>query len=223
MTTQHVTPAVRVTAERLGVDLAQVQGTGSGGRITVDDVRAASPQRRAARDALVDQARATRTSGRLSGVQMRVKDNHLGVDAQVDATSRNPLLNALQKSRPDVARAALKIAPAPTLFAAGDLPPFTASGVPPTQLLNLPWHLRHVAAQESDRSALSRMFEQYIPVTEGTASYAALSHGAAPGNVDYQDRFRSWVTDGYVRTQEDRPRSDTPAPGSGLPTYGLRK
>ena len=33
------TDAARHVAEELGVDLAEVQGTGSGGQITVDDVR----------------------------------------------------------------------------------------------------------------------------------------------------------------------------------------
>lgn len=218
--TTHVTPAVRVTAERLGVDLARVQGTGTAGRITVNDVRAASPQRRAAQDALGERARATRTSaGRPSGVQVLVQNDHLGMEVNVDATSRNPLLDALRKSRPDVARAALKVAPAPTLFAAGDLPPFTAAGIPPTRLLDLPWQLRHTAAQESDTSALSRLFEEFVPVTEGMASYAALSHGSARGNVDYEDRFKYWVAEGFVNVALDTPSS--PAPGSGLPTYGL--
>ena len=36
------TPAAERTAEELGVDLSQVRGTGSGGRITVNDVRSAA-------------------------------------------------------------------------------------------------------------------------------------------------------------------------------------
>jgi pyruvate dehydrogenase E2 component (dihydrolipoyllysine-residue acetyltransferase) len=35
----QATPAAERTAEELGVDLSQVSGTGSGGRITVRDVR----------------------------------------------------------------------------------------------------------------------------------------------------------------------------------------
>ncbi len=38
----RATPAALRTAEELGVDLLQVEGTGSGGRITVKDVRSAA-------------------------------------------------------------------------------------------------------------------------------------------------------------------------------------
>ena len=38
----QATPAAERTAEELGVDLSRVEGTGSGGRITVKDVRNAA-------------------------------------------------------------------------------------------------------------------------------------------------------------------------------------
>ncbi len=41
----RATPAALRTAEELGVDLLQVEGTGSGGRITVKDVRSAAEKR----------------------------------------------------------------------------------------------------------------------------------------------------------------------------------
>ncbi len=41
----QATPAAWRTAEELGVDLSRVQGTGSGGRITVKDVRSAAERR----------------------------------------------------------------------------------------------------------------------------------------------------------------------------------
>jgi pyruvate/2-oxoglutarate dehydrogenase complex dihydrolipoamide acyltransferase (E2) component len=41
----QATPAAQRTAEELGVDLSQVEGTGSGGRITVKDVRSAAVKR----------------------------------------------------------------------------------------------------------------------------------------------------------------------------------
>ena len=40
----QVTPAAERKAEELGVDLSQIEGTGSGGRITVKDVREAVKQ-----------------------------------------------------------------------------------------------------------------------------------------------------------------------------------
>lgn len=41
----RATPAALRTAQELGVDLSQVEGTGSGGRITVKDVRSAAEKR----------------------------------------------------------------------------------------------------------------------------------------------------------------------------------
>jgi pyruvate/2-oxoglutarate dehydrogenase complex dihydrolipoamide acyltransferase (E2) component len=41
----QATPAAERRAEELGVDLSQVRGTGSGGRITVKDVRSAAKDR----------------------------------------------------------------------------------------------------------------------------------------------------------------------------------
>ena len=40
----QATPAAERKAEDLGVDLSQIEGTGSGGRITVKDVREAAKQ-----------------------------------------------------------------------------------------------------------------------------------------------------------------------------------
>jgi pyruvate/2-oxoglutarate dehydrogenase complex dihydrolipoamide acyltransferase (E2) component len=40
----HATPAAERKAEALGVDLSKIEGTGSGGRITVKDVTAAAKQ-----------------------------------------------------------------------------------------------------------------------------------------------------------------------------------
>jgi pyruvate/2-oxoglutarate dehydrogenase complex dihydrolipoamide acyltransferase (E2) component len=40
----HATPAAERKAEDLGVDLSQIEGTGSGGRITVKDVTEAAKQ-----------------------------------------------------------------------------------------------------------------------------------------------------------------------------------
>jgi pyruvate/2-oxoglutarate dehydrogenase complex dihydrolipoamide acyltransferase (E2) component len=45
----HVTPLVRRIASDLGVDLGAVEGTGPGGRITEDDVKAAAPPRQGER------------------------------------------------------------------------------------------------------------------------------------------------------------------------------
>ncbi len=41
----RATPAALRTAQELGVDLSQVEGTGSGGRITAKDVRSAAEKR----------------------------------------------------------------------------------------------------------------------------------------------------------------------------------
>lgn len=43
---QEVTPAAERRAQELGVDLSRVEGTGSGGRITVKDVQRSAAHRR---------------------------------------------------------------------------------------------------------------------------------------------------------------------------------
>lgn len=68
LTTSGFTPAVRTVAASLGVDLTRVTGTGVGGRVTVNDVRAAAdpafPARVAAAQRVEDDFRLSTDPGR---------------------------------------------------------------------------------------------------------------------------------------------------------------
>jgi hypothetical protein len=107
----------------------------------------------------------------------------------VDAMARNPLVDQVRAS----ARAERVAAPGgstPTLFASGDLPAFTASGIPPSALLEVPWQARHAMA------AASTSAEAYAIQAECSGSdaeqTAQMLYGDHPGNGDYADRVERW-------------------------------
>ena len=80
--------------------------------------------------------------------------------------------------------------PAPTLFATGDLPPFTTSGVDPSILEGLPYHWRHAAAYESDRSVVLDWLEQVAQDRDAFGRAGGRQH---PGLLEYQVRMERWV------------------------------
>jgi hypothetical protein len=174
--TTYATPAVRAAAQRLAVDLSSVTGTGSGGRITVQDVRNAAPRRTFA-------AASSPASG-------------------LPEYAENPLLDAYSKSHPQIVAEALTGGPAPTLFEAGNLPSFTASGNDPQALTRLPWQARHAAAK-ADQAGWAAIFEKYA--NNGSDDDARLKagraaqpqqyggYGDAPGNSAYAARMNSWL------------------------------
>lgn len=80
----------------------------------------------------------------------------------------------------------------PTLFAAGDLPQFTASGNDPTALLQLPACVRH-AAVKADAVEWARLFNNYATGSPDDDLAAQLDPAAQDvGNLEYEDRFRAW-------------------------------
>ena len=121
--------------------------------------------------------------------------------------ARNPLLVQAQAEQPEFVRLARTVGPAPTLFADGDLPPFTASGVAVETLMRVPWFLRHTYA----RLPLDEAFEfdqLYVPWTpEAAALYDSeakgeeLAEGQA-ANSDYVWRFRRWLAAAPAPTQK---------------------
>ena len=56
-----------------------------------------------------------------------------------DAYRANPLIDDIKRSRPALYAVASAEAAPPTLFASGDLPVYTASGVEPAALAKIPW------------------------------------------------------------------------------------
>jgi hypothetical protein len=114
--------------------------------------------------------------------------------------ARNPALAELQ-ARGEY-RAALAVNPSPpTLFASGDLPPFTASGLDPAILANVPWYSRHALAAEGDRGKALDMYER---LTGPEAVVAAADYQNHQGNSEYQSRVLGWAMAGADRLEEQQ-------------------
>lgn len=213
--TVNATPAVKVTAKRLGVDLAKVTGSGAGGRIKVDDVRAAAPARpkpstddavfaslfggapsRRVAAAVAAGARATERPSRFVG--------QVQVQVTVDEYGSNPLLDDVRQALPAIYATETREGQAPSLFETGDLPLFTTSGIEPSLLSRLPWPARHPAAR-AERAMVSQIFESYATAgsVEDAADKAAmawLDFGGDSGNRDYYDRVTRWASGVGART-----------------------
>lgn len=104
---------------------------------------------------------------------------------------RNPIVEYFRTTKPDLYTVAAADGPAPTLFADGDLPRFTASGVPPADLLRLPWNARQPAAR-ADSSQVYGIFQEFVNDPDGADS----EFGGDPGNRDYEQRVSNWLA-GY--------------------------
>lgn len=173
MPARTYTPLVTAAARRYGVELDSLAGTGPGGRVSIKDVKAAAaanaPHLRAVPppDAAEPAPKGT-------------------------AWGRNPLLDEARSKDPDKTMRAFRTAgPAPTLFPTGDLPPFTASGIDPKALLQVPWLARHPIAAEPSQAAAYRMVDFYASEDGEIASKVDFT--GHPGNVDYRERMRAWV------------------------------
>jgi hypothetical protein len=101
--------------------------------------------------------------------------------------ARNPLVDEARRTR---SQASLQAASdAPTLFHSGDLPPFTASGIDPDNLLRVPWQARHAIASAATTAQAFELLERYAddPVA------AAFEQGGSLANADYQKRVNEWA------------------------------
>ncbi|MFI6513583.1 E3 binding domain-containing protein [Streptosporangium sp. NPDC050855] len=159
-------------ARLLNVDMATVQGTGPNGQIVYEDIIRA----RAARPADLKAANTPKAPAK-----RRLP--------RVDA-SRNPLVAAAQANGGGAYLDAHATMP-PTLFTAGDLPPFTSSGIDPSALLSVPWYARHAVAGETDRGKAAELLEAYSGPDGEIAAQAdgVMSHA---GNYDYRLRVDEW-------------------------------
>jgi hypothetical protein len=112
-----------------------------------------------------------------------------GLPLRVDTYGPNPYVADLSGTHPGVFTAASQRQSAPTLFAGGDLPPFTASGLKPEVLVDLPFTMRHAAASERDTTKLLDWVERAVAERE-QMKYGVLDH---PGLAAYRDRVNIWV------------------------------
>lgn len=223
-------PEVIAYAQKVNLDLAEVSGSGSDGRITRDDaVRAHWERMRPvmAQNAGLDASASWSEIKGAIDAKLRTRAIRAGLDpsaslpeikaremelaeqqractsgagspvtalaARVAGKGPDYALNPLVDNGRVTASAGvgrpLSMA-APTLFAAGDLPLFTASGIPPEALLEVPWQARHAMA------AAPTAAEAYAIQSEcrgaDAAATAAMLYGNHPGNDDYRDRVDQW-------------------------------
>ncbi|SDO18973.1 hypothetical protein SAMN04515671_0086 [Nakamurella panacisegetis] len=110
-----------------------------------------------------------------------------GGEVVVDPWSINLVADDFAASNPWTSAQALAEAPAPKMFSGGtaDTPPFTASGIDPQFLLQMPAYTRHALAAEPERAAVALAFEQ-----DSTNPYALYSH---QGLTDAIARIRTWA------------------------------
>lgn len=123
----------------------------------------------------------------------------------------NPLLDDLRRTQPQLADGALYVGGvAPTLFATGDLPPFTASGLDVGLLRKVAWRARPALAV-MDSSVAVTAFNLWAVDVESAMSwqhpYGRNAAFKVPADVlakaedilaSYEQRFREWRQAGYA-------------------------
>lgn len=105
----------------------------------------------------------------------------------IDPWAPNALADDLAQSNPWAYAQALVDGPVPRMFANGtsDLPAFTASGIDPKLLLQVPAATRHALAAEPDIAVVQQKFEQ-----DSTNPVAVYGHAGLDAAVS---RLRSWA------------------------------
>ena len=164
------TAQVKRLAAEHGVNLATVQGTGVAGRIRPADVLAAAgvPEAPPTPPALAQQAAAA----------MRFPVNPVAAEFR----ARNQVL---------ASRAALSGTSEPTLFTTGDLPAFTASGIDPQALLQVPWQARPAVASATTHAEAYQLVQTYSgPDAEDQAAwdFREVEEG-------FRARYSAWIAD----------------------------
>ncbi|MDR6439093.1 hypothetical protein J2790_004268 [Paenarthrobacter nicotinovorans] len=106
-----------------------------------------------------------------------------------DPTALNPLYELELQERPHLVEAATSESLPPTMWATGDLPPFTASGLDPEMLRHVPWQARHAAAAEPDRAKVLGMIENYQGGNE--QEIIGIEH---EGLAAYRQRMNDWLS-----------------------------
>jgi hypothetical protein len=105
--------------------------------------------------------------------------------------SANPLLAEVRRAKPALVAAAEAEGPAPRLFGGADLPPFTASGLPPELLAAQPWPIRRALAEAPTRAAAYEIMDRYSG--EGGSAMAAADHAKGPLNAGYVSAMSEWL------------------------------
>jgi hypothetical protein len=130
---------------------------------------------------------------------------------------RNPIVAAARQRDPRAAVAADARGPAPTLFAAGDLPPFTASGIDPNVLLQVPWQARQPIAAAPSTAEAYALVQRYSGAD--AEADALFSLGNLPANVDYQQRTQAWLAAGMTDDEVMAALFPPGSPQTGAPVH----
>ena len=107
----------------------------------------------------------------------------------IDAHGANPLAEDYRQVNADTYGVALsKAGPPPKMFSGGtaDRPPFTASGLDPRLLDQLPYTARHAAAAEPDMAKVHSLFEQ-----ASTDPHLTIPHDGLHAAIG---RIRDWAS-----------------------------
>ncbi len=129
-----------------------------------------------------------------------------GTVVTLDAWARNPLLDDLRQVDPVWLASAQRRSPAPTLFLSGDLPPFTASGIDPSVLLQAPYLARHALASTPTQSEALRLLEEVLEVRDPQEIALYLAYGASiasAGASAYAERMTRWAEEGMPQSSRD--------------------
>jgi hypothetical protein len=108
---------------------------------------------------------------------------------KVDSHARNALVDDYTQVAPYMAA---RRSSAPTLFPGGDLPKATASGNPPSELLQLPWQLRHAAAR-ADQAEWARLMNTYAGNPDADIEMMFEPAADDPANWEYKARVSEWA------------------------------
>jgi hypothetical protein len=120
------------------------------------------------------------------------------VEASPARTTYSNAVEELRASHPDLVRAAERGGPPPTMFATGDYPTTTASGIDASALHGLPWRARLAAAWEPTLAKAHAVVENYSDPEFGPWQ-AAQDFARHPAVLDYVSRVNSWAaTSGLV-------------------------
>jgi hypothetical protein len=109
----------------------------------------------------------------------------------------------------------------PALFGDADLPPFTASGLDPRMLADLPWPLRRPVAQAPTLSAAYALVEKYAELPEMIKIDLTEDLEFARANADYIERFRSWLIGSGRTSADQKPGAGMQASANGQSAYSI--
>lgn len=111
----------------------------------------------------------------------------------------NPLLYEMRRDRPALVTIAMADDPSPpTLFESGDLPPFTASELPPSVLAGLPWPLRRPVAEAATLKDAYALLQRYADNPE----LAHTDLATARVNLPYIEAMSLWLRGGATTGPE---------------------